>query len=583
MTKKHATKKLENPTDDIVEVTIEKKTEKLKQKVHFHLRTLVSTRKRKILVVIAGLLVLIAIVFAVPFTRYFVLSSFVKKDVTVKIVDVETNKPVTNVSVKLDNISAQTDKDGTATFKSVPVGQYDLTVIKQYYKEYNVGYTVPILGSPELPMLRIEAVGRQIVVNVSNKVTGDTLSDVVIEAVETKATTNSEGIATIILPPSNEAVKATLSKEGYNTATVELKVDDTIENNYSITPSGSIYYLSKATGKINVMKSQLDGAGAVVAVAATGQESDYETSLLSSRDWQYSALNATRTDNKQRLYLLNSSKDELSVIDEGDATFSLVGWSAHNFIYTVYRNTPNAWDNKKQALKSFNADTRKVTTLDETTGVGSNNYDSSYENFSNVYIMNDEIVYIKNWYYSNYYFANSDGNKPASLYSVNPAGGSKKTVKTFSPTKSASLKLYEPQGLYVQVSSPSTFYEYENVKITEVTGLSDNQFNSFYPTFLVSPSGKKTFWYEPRDGKNTIFLGNETGRDAKTIGSLSEYAPYGWYGQNDEYLLLTKNGSELYISPASKTIGENGYQPLKVTDYHKTRTYPGYGYGYGGQ
>jgi len=583
MSAKKTIKPSEVDAEETVEEVSDKTTEVSKQKKGFHLRNLVSTKKRKILVIVASILVLIAILAAIPFTRYAVLSPFVKKDVMLKIIDSKTNKPVTNVSIELGGVSSQSDKEGMVTLKAVPVGQYEVTVKKQYYQEYAAGYTVPVFGSPQSATFDIKAIGRQVVVSVANKITGDLLSDVVVEASGTKATTGSDGLATIILPSKDETLKGTLAKDGYVTADIELKIDDSIVNTYSLTPSGSIYYLSKATGKINVMKSNLDGASATVALAATGQESDYETSLLSSRDWQYSALSATRTDNKQRLYLLSSDKDELSVIDEGDATFNMVGWSGHTFVYIVYRNTPNPWDNKKQALKSFNADTRKVTILDETVGVGTNNYDSSYENFSGVYIMKDELVYLKNWYFSNYYYANNDSNKAPTLYSINPVGGTKKTIKTFPINKSVSLKLYEPQGLYIQVSSPSVFYEYENGKVKEVTGLSDNQFNSFYPTFLISPSSKQTLWYEPRDGKNTVFVGDEAGINPKTIGNLSEYTPYGWYGQNDEYVLLTKNGSELYISSASKVIGENGYQPFKVTDYHKTRTYPGYGYGYGGQ
>lgn len=582
MGKKEAVAKLEAAANEIVEVIDEKNTVKVKQKVGFHLRNFVSTKKRKILVIIASVFVLATIIFAVPLTRYFVLSPFFKKDVTLKIIDSKTNKPVSNVTIKLDDIASQTDKDGQAVFKSVPVGEYKLRVTKQYYRDYTSSYIVPVLDTPETPSFNVEAVGRQIVVNIKNKITGDELSDVVVEAAGTKATTDSEGLATIILPPNDKVLKATLTKDGYNAVDIELKVDETIVNNYAISPSGSIYYLSKATGKINIMKSSLDGSNATVAVAATGQESDYETSLLSSRDWQYSALSATRTDNKQRLYLISSNKDELSVIDEGDATFGLVGWSGHNFIYIVYRNGLSQWSGKREALKSYNADTRKVTILDETGGSGSNNYDYSQELFGGVYIMKDELVYLKSWYANNFNVLVS-ANKVPTLYSVNPAGGAKKTIKSSTADKSVSMKLYEPQGLYLRISAPSTFYEYEDGKIKDVDGISDSKFDSFYPTFLVSPSAKKTLWYEPRDGKNTIFVGNETGKDAQTVGNSSDYTPYGWYGQNDEYILLTKNGSELYISSSTKVIGENGYQPLKVTDYHKTRTYPGYGYGYGGQ
>jgi len=586
MGKKDVDNELKVAAEKAIKLDDENTPNKVKQKVGFHIKNLVSTKKRKVLVTVASILLLLIIAIAVPFTRYAILSPFVKKDVTLKIIDSKTKKPVTNVSIEIGGVASQSDKDGLVKLNAVPVGQYELNVEKQYYKSYTASYTVPVFTTPESPTFDINATGRQVSVTISNKISGEPVADVVIEASGTKATTGSDGAATIILPPTNETTQAIVKKDGYNAIDVELKVDESFVNTYSVTPSGSIYYLSKATGKINVMKSNLDGSGASVAVAATGQESDYETSLLSSRDWQYSAFNATRTDNKQRLYLLSSNKDELSLIDEGDASFTMVGWSGHNFIYTVYRNTPNPWDNKKQALKSFNAETRKLTTLDETVGVGTNSYDSSYENYSGTYILKDEIVYLKNWYFSNYYFMNNDNNKAPTLYSVSSLGESKKTVKTFPINKSANLRLYEPQGLYVQVSqanNPPVFYEYEDKNIKEVAGINDNQFNSFYPTFLVSPSAKRTLWYEPRDGKNTLFIGNEAGKEAKTIGTLSEFVPYGWFGQNDEYVLLTKNGSELYISPANRAINEDGYQPLKVTDYHKTRTYPGYGYGYGGQ
>ncbi len=568
----------------VIDDVSEPETKAPKQKTRFNFRNLVSTKKRKVLVITGVVLLLLTILFAVPITRYAILSPIVKKDVSLTITDSKTNKPVSNVSVELGGVSGQTDKDGVARLKSVPVGQYELKVTKQYYQAYTTEYTVPVLASPQSPTLDINAVGRQVAVSVANKITGDVLSDAVIEASGTKATTDSDGTATIILPPTNDLVKATIKKDGFNTVEVELKVDEAIVNEHSLTPEGSIYYLSKATGKINVMKSNLDGMNATIEVAATGQESDYETSLLSSRDWQYSALSATRSDNKQRLYLIDANKNDFTVMDEGNATFSIVGWSGHNFIYIVNRNS-NLWENKRYVLKSFNADTRKITVLDETAGVGSDGYNYAYEYLSNVYIMKDELVYVKYWSFS-YYGAFNDGNRVPVLYSVNPAGGSKKVIKTFASNKQVTIKLYEPQGLYVQVNNdnaPSTFYEYENGTIKEVNDTSDNQFNSFYPTFIISPSGNKTLWYEPRDGKNTVFIGNALGEDAKTIGNLSEYTPYGWYGKNDEYILLTKSGSELYISSSTKVIGEKDYQPLKVTDYHKTRVYAGYGYGYGGQ
>lgn len=564
-----------------IPAVVEKKPKVIKHKITTFFKSLVSTKKRKILTIIVSALILIGIIFAIPVSRYFILSPFVKKDVSLKVIDATTKRPVSNANVIIGSVSSQSDKDGVVNLKSVPVGQYELKVQKQYYEDYTTKYTVPVLSAPQSLTLDINAIGRQVSVSISNKISGEPLANVVIEANGTSATTSDDGTATIILPPEDATVKAVLSKDGYNSTDVELKVDDSIVNTYSIVPSGTIYYLSKATGKINVMKSNLDGSNASVAIAGTGQESDYATSLLSARDWKYSAFKATRTDNKERLYLIDATKDDFTVMDEGNATFNLVGWSGHNFIYTVERKG-NYWDDKRQSIKSFNADTKKITTLDTTFGSGSSWSNIVHEQFSGIYIMENELVYLKSWGFGTY--AYHDPNKTNNLYSINPTGGSKKTIKAFPNTVYPELKLYAPRELYIRVSQDGTsvFYEYEDGDI-ETININDNKFESFYPTFLISPSGKQTLWYEPRDGKNSVFIGDENGENTKTIGNLSEYTPYGWYGANDEYVLLTKKGSELYISPSSKVIGEGGYQPLKVTDYHKTQTYPGYGYGYGGQ
>ena len=116
--------------------------------------------------------------------------------------------------------------------------------------------------------------------------------------------------------------------------------------------------------------------------------------------------------------------------------------------------------------------------------------------------------------------------------------------------------------------------------MTESKEINDESFGKFYPTYLLSPNSLHTFWYEPRDGKNTLFTGTPNGEAGKEIASLSEYVPYGWY--SDDYLLVSKNSSELYILPATGA-GETG-QVLKISDYHKPAvSFLGYGGGYGGQ
>jgi hypothetical protein len=557
----------------------------------FSVRRILRTRKRKIIAAVIALALIIATVLAIPSSRYFLLGWIVKKDVTITIIDATTKRPISDAVVSLGDVSAHSDKNGVAALKAVRVGEFTLKVAKSYYATLSQNYTVPVMTSPKSLKLSLVATGRQVNVSITNKISGDPVDGVVISASGTSATTNSEGTALIILPASDKPIDATLTKTGYNTSKVSINANAVDANNaYTVTPAGSIYYLSKATGIINVMKANLDGTGATVVVQGTGQESDSSTSLISSRDWKYSALKAKRTDNKDRLYLVDSSTDKLSVIDEGDASFGIIGWADHNFIYTVYRNTAHYWDNKRQAIKSYNADTGKLTTLDETSGSGSYDYDAQYSSFGKVYILNNEVIYSVLWYFGGMYYY-SDPHKNDVIMSADVSKGTKKTIKQFAvPAPYTSylgidMQLYKPQEILIRTqtgSNDSVFYSYEDSIVKSVSDMNDDKFYSGYPTFLVSPTGNKTFWYELRDGKNTLFIGDQNADNANTIGTLSDYTPYGWYGDNDGYILFTKKGSELYIASANKPIS-NSNPPLKVTDYQKTQTYPGYGSGYGGQ
>jgi hypothetical protein len=79
----------------------------------------------------------------------------------------------------------------------------------------------------------------------------------------------------------------------------------------------------------------------------------------------------------------------------------------------------------------------------------------------------------------------------------------------------------------------------------------------------------------PTDGKYNLFVGNQLGDDKKSVGTLGDYNTYGWY--TDNYLLVSKSSSELYIMP------KNGGAALKISDYFKPSQYfSGYGGGYGG-
>lgn len=528
---------------------------------------------------------ILAVLLGVPVTRYLILGTVIKRDVRISVIDSKTNIAVSEAEISVQGKNVKTDGEGKATVKGIKVGKANITASKKYYKDSSVTFTVPLGQSKAPTEVKLEATGRQVPIHVINKITGKNVAGASIKVSDTEAQTDQNGEATLVLPVDQHEVTATVAAKGFNNLPVKVIVDQLAvkANTFPVTPSGKVYFLSKLTGKIDVVKTDLDGSNRQTVLAGTGKEEDGGTVLLATRDWKYLALQSRREGDKARLYLIDTSSDKLTEIDSGDATFTPVGWHDHFFIYKVARNNIQAWQPINTALKTFNAATAQLVTIDETAGEGSSNNDYANEAIDNVYVANNNVIYVKRWqasYYSLYKLA----NRRTGIYTVKPNGSNKQLLKDFDASANTYISAVasEPGEIYYSVNNSTTntsYYTYLNGKISEDKEVKADDFTKFYPTYLLSPSGQNTFWHEPRDGKNTLFIGAPDGDNGKEIATLSEYIPYGWY--SDDYLLVSKEGSELYILPKDGS-GNKGVN-LKISDYHKPNvTFQGYGGGYGG-
>lgn len=539
---------------------------------------------RKISIPLTILLV-VASLLAIPLTRYAILGPFVKKDIQVTITDSETKIPVSGVDVVLKGKTAKTDAQGKATLQNVSVGKGTLMATKKYFKDYQQPVTVNVANMKPISF-SMQATGRQIPVKVTNNVTNTAVSGALVKVSDAEGITDENGAVTLVLPADQATQKGAVSAKGFNELpiTIELAKSNVADNTFGLTPSGKIYFLSKRTGKIDVVKTNLDGSDRQVVLAGTGQEEDGNTVLLASRDWKYLALQARRENGQTRLYLITTADDSVLEMDSGNSTFSPVGWSDHSFVYVVARNNIPIWQSKNSALKTYNADTKQATTIDETTAEGISESDYANEVLGNPYIMKDTVVYIKQWY-SGYLSAYRLAGKRSGLLQAKANGSNKLTVKDFDAASTSSLVsiLSEPEELYVAVyakGGKATYYEYTNNTLAAADDVNADSFNQTYPTYLVSPGGSTVFWGEPRDGKSTLFTANLQLEKPKQLASGSEFSAYGWF--TDNYILMSKGGSELYIVASGGFNSDNA--PLKIADYHKpARTFEGYGYGYGGQ
>ena len=530
----------------------------------------------------ATLALLLIVAFGVPASRYALLGLAIKKTYVVAVTDAKSHLPVSEVSLNYHGQTVKTGSDGKATFRGVPVGTAMLKATKKYYQDATLPMLVPLDPKTDF-LVSLEPTGRQVPFKVINKITGKPLAGATLSVADTTAKTDENGEATVVLPPTADKMDATLAADGYNQQKVSMVVSPLAvkTNTFGLTPAGKVYYLSKRTGVISVMKADLDGSNASVVLAGTGKEADEDTILLASRDWQYLALKSRRDGALAKVYLIETSNDKLTEIDSGDATLSLVGWSNHRLVYQVQRNNIKLWENRRSALKTYDAEKKQLITLEETVGEGTSDYDNAHTELQSVNILADRLVYTLIWYagYTSSY--RLDGKKQA-VVSIQTDKSNRQVLKEFDAKQVSYLQTVQSEVgeiYYHAYGASPEYYTYENGKVQADNNLTADKFNRSYPTFLISPTAESTFWSESRDGKNTLFVGDAKAGNGKEIATLSDYTPYGWY--SDNYVLVAKNGSELFVMP-SNGVGSTG-QILKITDYHKpAASFFGYGYGYGG-
>lgn len=527
------------------------------------------------------LLVLVGGLLAVPATRYPVLGTFLTSTYRIEVVDSKTGTPVSGATVQLDGRTALTDDDGHAAIRA-HVGSRELAISKKYYTTVRAGAFVGIKSRPaDSNRLKLVATGRQVPLKVIDKLSGKPVKNAKIRVLDTSAKTDETGRAIIVLPTTHATEKATVTAAGYNQAGATVRVTNkTVPGNtISLTPAGRVYFLSNASGTIDVVSTNLDGAARKTVLAGTGDEDSDHTVLLASRDWKYLALLSRRDGGQHaKLFLIQTADGRVTTMDEDAADFTPIGWSGHHFVYRVSRPDIPSWKPNASSINSYDADQGEVVVLAKSHASGTDDASAMYEDLVNAVLFNGNLVYARTWHQYPGYFS-APGKKNV-LATVHPDGSGAATLKTLNAADAyfGNLTIPRPDKLYFVVygSAASVYYELgANGSVTHRNTITAGDFNKPYPTYLESPAGTRTLWMEIRDGKNALLVGGRSGDDAKEIARLSGYAPYGWY--TDKYVLLQKDDSELYVMQAA------GGKPVKISDYYKSaRKFYGYGGGYGG-
>jgi hypothetical protein len=528
-------------------------------------------------------LILIALA-AVPYSRYKLAGLFIKKTLAITVVDSKTNRPVSSASVSFDGLATKTNTAGQAEL-TVPVGPGSLSITKGYYHAYSLHTTIGLGPTGGVRTVNLVATGRQVPITIRNKLTNKALPGVTVKILNTSAVSDSNGKVNIVLPADQTTDSAQLSAPGYNTRSLPIQITDVVvpANAVTLTPEGSIYFLSKASGTIDVVKTNLDGTGRSVVLAGTGHEDPASTNLIASRDWRYVVLRAHRDASQSGLYLIDTTTDKSIQFDTSTSNYTSIGWSGHNFVYYLVKTGQPNSQASREIIKSYNADQQQLNQLDQNQVLGdSTSY--GYQSFSNFYVINSQLVYNTQWYSGTTSGTAYDlSNQTDSIRTVAVAGGSKKDIQTYAAASTTTVSTAHVLPLTIDYAvanngnSKTTYYSYNTNAVTNDPTVTATTFTKTYPAYKLSPDSTKNFWNDVAAGKQSLLIGDKNAASPTTVASAGEYTAYGWY--TGQYLLLSRAGSGLYIMPV-ETTGMTG-TPMKITDYYQPVVAPSaYGGGF---
>jgi hypothetical protein len=207
---------------------------------------------------------------AIPQTRYPILGTCISKPYKVVVLDQSSQKPVSGAEVTLKGAKATTDAKGEATLRT-KVGSGELKAAKKYYKTAS-GSVLVALSQKDRYRVLVVATGRQVPVAVVNKITGKPVPGAVLAAAGTETKTDKAGKATMVLPADKKTVAVIVKIAGHNDQKGNVVVTEQADkaNTFTLTPAGKVYFLSRQTGKIDVVKTDLDGTNRQTVLAGTG-------------------------------------------------------------------------------------------------------------------------------------------------------------------------------------------------------------------------------------------------------------------------------------------------------------------------
>lgn len=494
-------------------------------------------------ITIIVILLAIAVTAAIPKSRYFVLNTVgVRSSSSVTVMDNGTRLPLKNVTVSIGSQQVKTDSKGVATLKNIKLGKQQLTIKRIAFATVTQPVTIG-WGSNPLGEFILRATGVRYVINVKDYVSGKGIAGAeATSGDEVAAVADKDGVITLTFDTADTpTIDVNITAKDYRSEAATIKTDTTDPTNVTLVSARKAMFVSKQSGKYDLVSMYLDGKDRKVVLAGTGSENN-NVSLVSSPDGQSTALVSTRDDIRDsdgyRLSTLTIvPNEEASPITVTHAEqIQLIDWSGTRLVYVEASAGASAANPQRYRLMSFDYEANKRVTL------------ATANQFNGIVSMKGQIYYA---------VSSTDPGIHAQFYRIKPDGSARQVV--FSQEVWTVLRSgYDT----VQLQTPGGWYSYK-VDSTPQQATAPAVYAS---RGYVDGTGNTSLWVDTRDGQGTLIaLSTDNGKETVLHAQNGLTYPVRWL--NDKTIIYRIATAQ---EVADYAIDVSGGEAKKIADVSTT-------------
>lgn len=436
-----------------------------------------------ILIVLAG----IAAVAVFPQSRYLTLNTLgVRSSASLRVVDVATQLPLKNVRVTMAGQSLITDEKGLVTFRGLTLGPHTLEIKRIAFSSVKQQLTIG-WGSNPLGTYRLNATGIKYLIYTHDYLSDKGVGSASAESGQASAVADSKGIITLVLDEeqATTAAELTVTANGYRTEHLTVDLQNTESTPLVLVPATPAIFVSKQSGRYDVVRSDIDGKNRKVILPGTGSENNNITLAVDDQG-KRAALVSTRDSVRDSdgyllstLTLIDIDSGSTVVLDHAEQ-IQLIDWSGTRIIYEQAVAGASASNSQRYRLISYDY-------------VANNRVQLATANQFNAVISAQDMIY--------YGTSSTDPAIKASFMRVRPDGSSRQTIlsqETWSAFRTAfnSLALQTPTGWFTYDMSAGQSQKAEAPSV--------------FQSRLYADAGSRHAYVDARDGQSVILAYDAT-------------------------------------------------------------------------